>query len=330
MSGFIEMSTHSVDSTKGLVTVITVTFNSSAFISDAIESVLASSYTNLELIIGDDCSSDDTWEKICKYNDKRIISYRNLKNIGEYPNRNKALSMAKGEYLIFIDGDDMIYPHGLEFMVKMLHAFPSCAMALMRWFRNDLFYPVVITSEQFYVGEYFGNGFLGTAFSNVLFRTKILHEVGGLPNTCKTGDDYIRYTIAARHNSLLINDGLTWWRETPGQASEQSMKSILGTIQAYQLKFDFLKDQFCPLSKSDKILARMNLNISFTKLLLRKLFKFKLRDFFRLAGMLKYPEKKLIFFKKLEKRNPFPSYSSVHPYRHALNENPYAREFNNT
>lgn len=186
--------------TQPLVTVVTVTYNSALFVRDAIESILSSSYQNFELIIGDDSSQDNTWSIIQEYSDSRIVRYRNEQNIGEYPNRNKAIGLAKGEYLIFIDGDDMIYPHGLEFMVKMLHAFPECAMALMRWFRNDLFFPVVITPHQFYLGEYFGYVFLGTAFSNVLFDTHILIEEGGLSLKYRAGDDFVSCRNPCKNN----------------------------------------------------------------------------------------------------------------------------------
>src|SRR5438105_4541179 len=98
-----------------LVTVITVTYNSAAYVRDAIESVLAQTYDNIEYIIGDDYSTDNTWQIIREYKDERIRAYRNEKNLGEYPNRNKAISLATGKYLIFIDGDDILYPHGIAY-----------------------------------------------------------------------------------------------------------------------------------------------------------------------------------------------------------------------
>lgn len=64
-----------------LVTVITVAYNSSAYLRVAIESVLAQSYANIEYIICDDYSTDDTWDIICEYTDARIRAYRNEKNL---------------------------------------------------------------------------------------------------------------------------------------------------------------------------------------------------------------------------------------------------------
>ena len=91
-----------------LVTVITVTYNSSLYIRDAIESVLTQPYPNFEYIIADDCSTDNTWDIINEYKDSRIKKYRNETNLKEYPNRNKAVTMASGDYVVFVDGEKTV------------------------------------------------------------------------------------------------------------------------------------------------------------------------------------------------------------------------------
>ena len=117
---------------RPLISVLMVAYNSSKFIREAIESVLRQTYSNFELVIVDDHSSDNTWEIITSYNDARIRKYRNDSNLGEYPNRYKAISLAVGEYLIFIDGDDVVYPHGLQFMMHYAQEFQDCAMIISR------------------------------------------------------------------------------------------------------------------------------------------------------------------------------------------------------
>jgi len=57
-----------------LVSVITITYNSSKFVRDAIEGVLNQKHKNIQYIIGDDCSNDDTWKIINEYQDNRIVS----------------------------------------------------------------------------------------------------------------------------------------------------------------------------------------------------------------------------------------------------------------
>ena len=313
-----------------LVTVITVTYNSAIYVKDAIDSILHSSYTHFELIVGDDCSSDDTWRIVQSYTDIRIRSYRNEVNLGEYPNRNKAIEMAKGEYLLFIDGDDMIYPHGLEFMVRMLDAFPDCAMALMTWFRSKLFYPIRITPEQFYLSEYFNNGFLGTAFSNVLFRTQVLRHEEFLSLRYRSGDNFIRYKIAAKNNSLLINDDLTWWRETPGQASQTISKDRSFLLESYQMKFEFLNVKECPLGEKELSLARHNLYLTLSRQIISYILKGKVGYAYLLRQRLKIPFKYLFkFYEKQVVVDVFKDYSATNPCRLAFDRNPYSSFFIN-
>ncbi len=309
-----------------LATVVMVTYNSSRFIKNAIESILCQSNDNFELIICDDASKDDTWPIIQQYKDHRVRAFRNEENIGEYRNRNKALQLSKGEYLIFIDGDDMMYPHGLEFMVKMLHAFPECGMALMQWFRNNIFYPVVISPEMFYEGVYFDYGFNNVAFTNVLFRTSVLKAAGGLSEKYKAGDSYIRLKIAATSPCLLINDDLTWWRETPGQASERLNNSSDGITTEYNIKYEFLNHPACPLSKKDRNKAKKNMDHVLSRYIVRQFFRLEWKNLSVMRSCnFSIPDLRS-FFSKPEKRDPFKGFTSTSPFMLDLDKNPYAKK----
>src|SRR5258706_13206257 len=112
-------------STSPLVSVLMTAFNREKYIADAIESVLASSYENFELIIVDDASSDNTVAIASQFaeKDKRIRIYVNEKNVGDYPNRNKAAGYAQGKYINYVDADDKLYYYGLEVMVRFTELF---------------------------------------------------------------------------------------------------------------------------------------------------------------------------------------------------------------
>ena len=75
------------------VSVLMPAYNASLYIKEAIESVLSQTFTDFELIIVDDCSTDDTWNVIKSFKDKRIRAYRNKKNLGRGKVRNKLLSL---------------------------------------------------------------------------------------------------------------------------------------------------------------------------------------------------------------------------------------------
>ncbi len=89
-----------------LVSIIMPAYNCARFIRESINSVLAQTYTAWELLIVDDCSTDNTAEVVDNYADSRIRYMRNEQNKGAALSRNKALREAKGRYIAFLDADD--------------------------------------------------------------------------------------------------------------------------------------------------------------------------------------------------------------------------------
>lgn len=113
----------------GLVSIITPTYNCARFIAETIKSVQAQTYKNWEMIIVDDCSSDNTKEIVEQYlkDDARIKYYCLPKNSGASEARNEALRRAKGKWIAFLDSDDLWQPEKLskqiQFMEKNGYAF---------------------------------------------------------------------------------------------------------------------------------------------------------------------------------------------------------------
>jgi glycosyltransferase involved in cell wall biosynthesis len=140
-----------------MVSVLMTAYNREKYIAEAIESVLASSFKDFELIIVDDCSKDHTVEIARRYtSDPRVQVHVNEKNLGDYPNRNRAASFARGKYLKYLDSDDVIYPHGLEVMVSSMERFPEAVLGLIRSPRNDAPDPAQLSPKEAYV-ERFAN-----------------------------------------------------------------------------------------------------------------------------------------------------------------------------
>lgn len=105
---------------ENLVSIIMPTYNCGKFIEETINSVLKQTYSNWELIIVDDCSNDNTEEVVKKIKDKRIIYIKNEKNCGAAITRNKALKIAKGDYVAFLDSDDLWLPEKLTKMLSFM------------------------------------------------------------------------------------------------------------------------------------------------------------------------------------------------------------------
>ena len=107
---------------KDLVSVITPSYNSALFISETIESVLAQSYQKWEMIIVDDCSTDHSRDIIQQYcnKDKRIKQINLTDNSGAAIARNTALLSAKGQYIAFLDSDDIWMPNKLHLQLSFM------------------------------------------------------------------------------------------------------------------------------------------------------------------------------------------------------------------
>ena len=99
-----------------LVSVITPLYNGARYVMGTISSVQSQTYENWEMIIVDDCSTDDSQEIVLKLaaQDSRIKYYKNEKNLGAADTRNRAISLAQGRYIAFLDSDDLWKPEKLE------------------------------------------------------------------------------------------------------------------------------------------------------------------------------------------------------------------------
>ena len=105
-----------------LISVVMPCFNSGEFIQEAIESVLNQTYRNIELIIVDDCSTDDSTSIITRFSaqDSRIVSVYKGINEGAAMSRNVALDLAQGDYIAFLDSDDVWNADKLETQLKYM------------------------------------------------------------------------------------------------------------------------------------------------------------------------------------------------------------------
>lgn len=105
-----------------LVSVITPAYNASSYLADTIRSVQSQTYTDWEMIIVDDCSKDDTYSIALAFAqaDNRIKVIRHQENGGVAVARNTALDAAKGQYIAFLDSDDLWMPDKLEKQISYM------------------------------------------------------------------------------------------------------------------------------------------------------------------------------------------------------------------
>lgn len=260
-------------------------YNREKFIAEAIESVIASSYQNWELIIVDDRSSDNSVEIANTYvaNDSRINVYINEVNLGDYPNRNKAASYAKGKYLKYLDSDDIIYSHGLEVMVKAMEKFPEAILGL-GWHKNELLkpYPVEVCPKMVFKQQFIGTGFFATGpTGTIINREKFLKEKG-LCTSRYTGDTDSWLKFSQKHSVVVFQPGLIWWRQHEEQEYNlgQDPSKYLKSTTDIMIKYITASDS--PLSPRDRKEAMLILKKRQARMFLYHIIKF------RFAYALKY------------------------------------------
>lgn len=105
---------------EDLVSVIMPSYNTASYIEETVQSVLNQTYKNWELIIVDDCSTDETDDILSKFTDERIRIYKNEKNSGAAVSRNKALRESRGRWIAFLDSDDLWCPSKLEKQIAFM------------------------------------------------------------------------------------------------------------------------------------------------------------------------------------------------------------------
>lgn len=102
----------------GTISIVMATYNGAKYLSEQIDSILSQTISNFELIICDDCSTDETWIVLEDYalKDNRIKLFRNNENLGFKKNFEKALTLCSGDYIALSDQDDIWTPNHLELL----------------------------------------------------------------------------------------------------------------------------------------------------------------------------------------------------------------------
>lgn len=114
-----------------LISIVLPVYNGERFLRESIDSVLAQTYTNWELLIVDDCSTDNTAAIVHEYvqKDSRVQYYKNEKNLRLPRNLNRGFSLARGDYLTWTSDDNVFWPTALEKMYNALRSNPDAGFA---------------------------------------------------------------------------------------------------------------------------------------------------------------------------------------------------------
>ena len=229
-----------------MVSVVIPTFNRRDYITIALDSVLAQTYKDYEIVVIDDGSSDDTQEVLKSYQDS--IRYFYQENRGISGARNRGIRESRGYYIALLDSDDYWLPDKLKCQVDRIREEPECGMVATRcssiapdgtfrkknrpgksgWILNDIFKANFIRT------------------SSALITRKCFDTVGLFDESLPEGEEYdLWLRIAKQYPIAFINEPLTVYTDNPHGVSTDSLAGRLIRIKV--LEKEYLKESIPPL-----------------------------------------------------------------------------------
>ena len=241
-----------------LVSVLMTVYNREQYISEAIESVINSTYQNWELIIVDDQSKDNSVAiaKTFENEDSRIRVYINDKNLGDYPNRNKAASYAKGKYLKYVDADDMIYSYGLEQLVCYMEQFPDAGYGLcsLSQDKNQIF-PFQLSPNAAYRRHYIDKlSLFHKAPLSAIIKTSAFKVLNGFTGKQHLGDFELWHLLSQKFPVVLMPHGIVWYREHDDQQMNDNRTNPFVPFKYLLIAEQLLNSSECPIKDKNKVL----------------------------------------------------------------------------
>lgn len=236
------------------VSVLITSYNRKDLIRETIESVLASDFKDFEVIVVDDCSTDGSYEVVQEYaqKDNRVRAYRNEKNLGDYPNRNRAASYAVGRYIKYVDSDDLLYPYSLGIMVDMMDKNPEAGFGLSSYPDEKKPYPVLISQHQAYMEHFYQYGHFDRAPGSAIIRRDCFNAIGGFTGDRMIGDTQLWFALGRTYPMLKIPRDLVWVRDHPARESNDDYAKLYSKLTAETIANAFAHPQ-CPLSEGERV-----------------------------------------------------------------------------
>lgn len=256
-----------------LISVLMTAYNREKYIAEAIKSILDQTYLNFELIIVDDCSTDNTVQIAQNFQncDNRVKVYKNQINLGDYPNRNKAVSYASGDIILFCDSDDTYYSDGLQYIVDSFNAYPHVQHSSIYYISK--YNSFIMESEDAIRSHFFKNNILSCGPSARAFRIQFYKQMGGYPQLYGPANDtYFNIYTTSIAPILLLPYNYLNYRKHDGQEQNNSFAYL---YHGYNYLNDLLMLPNLPLNSSEKYILYLGNKRRFILNSVRFLFKKK-------------------------------------------------------
>lgn len=220
------------------VSVIIPTFNSADFIEETMMSVLAQSMPDLELIVVDDCSQDETLREVDRIasSDRRVRVLRQIENLGVANARNRGLDEARGRYVAFLDSDDCWLPEKLEMQLSFM-AEQNAAVSITSYEtieENGDHRNFVIVPQRMNYNQFLRNPITST-LSIVIDTNMVAHELLWMPDL-RRGQDTATWLQILRAGHILhgLEEPLAKYRRRSGSLSSSKLQAVKRTWHTYR------------------------------------------------------------------------------------------------
>ncbi|MFY8003543.1 MAG: glycosyltransferase family 2 protein [Chitinophagaceae bacterium] len=233
-----------------LVSVLMTAYNREQYITEAIESVLNSTYPNWELIIVDDGSKDSTVAIAKKFaaSDSRIKVYVNEQNLGDYPNRNKAATYANGEWMMFVDSDDKTLPNGIKDCVDAMNLFPNCSFGI-QISQHPNSSPFYSNNYEVIYKHFFEKPSLMSGPTGTIQRVSFFKQQNAYPTKYGPANDMYYNLKAAINGVVFLPFEFNFYRIHEGQEINNKYSYLYNNFKYLR---DALKELPLPVSKEQK------------------------------------------------------------------------------
>lgn len=206
------------------VAVVIPTYNCASTIGAALDSVLIQNYPELHVLVVDDGSTDDTCTEVARYG--RYVTLIKKPNGGAAAARNEAMKRAMGEYIAFLDGDDIWFPQKLRHQIAHLERYPDIGLCCSKWdlLAPNAAPPSTTPDELEELSAPLDTHCSGWIYrqllqscevwtSTVVMRNHLKHRIGGFDETLRRGQDYDYWLRASRVTKIhRLNLPLAWYR----------------------------------------------------------------------------------------------------------------------
>lgn len=257
---------------RPLVSVLITTYNREKLLPEALESVFACTYPNLEIIVVDDCSADNTAALVETYakSDSRIRFYRNDRNLGDYPNRNRAASYVRGEYFTYLDSDDKMISDGLERCIKCLLDHREAGIGMYWTGTGNIECPPPMSSKEAILYHFFKRPYLTCGPGGTVLKKSFFDSVGGYPEKYGPANDmYFNLKAACQTTVVLFPFSFYEYRRHDAQESSSWYGYLFNN---YIFLKDALTELPLPLDKKQKNWISVKNKRRFLITLIRYLF----------------------------------------------------------